>query len=75
MLIEYVNKAMSKAVYDKLDNGTFTGKIPQCSGVVAFGESLYPSMTIEEKKRLLAINRIEQADESIDEARYLNQTG
>lgn len=28
-------------------------------------------MTIEEKKRQLAINRIEQADESIDEARYL----
>ena len=41
MLIEYVNKAMSKAVYDKLDYGTFTGKIPQCPGVVAFGESLY----------------------------------
>ena len=28
-------------------------------------------MTIDEKKRQLAINRIEQADESIDEARYL----
>ena len=28
-------------------------------------------MTIEEKKRQLAINRLEQADESIDEARYL----
>ncbi len=41
MLIEYVNKAMSKAVYDKLDDGTFTGKIPQCPGVVAFGNSLY----------------------------------
>ncbi len=41
MLIEYVNKAMSKAVYDKLDDGTFTGKIPQCPGVVAFGDSLY----------------------------------
>jgi len=41
MLIEYVNKAMSKAVYDKLDDGTFNGKIPQCPGVVAFGESLY----------------------------------
>jgi len=41
MLIEYVNKAMSKAVYDKLEDGTFTGKIPQCQGVVAFGESLF----------------------------------
>ena len=41
MLIEYVNKAMSKAVYDKLEDGTFSGNIPQCPGVVAFGESLY----------------------------------
>ncbi len=41
MLIEYVNKAIGKAVYDKLDDGTFTGKIPPCPGVVSFGETLY----------------------------------
>ena len=41
MIIEYINKAMSKAVYDKLENDTFSGKIPQCPGVVAFGETLY----------------------------------
>ena len=41
MLIEYINKAMSKAVYDKLEDGSFFGKIPQCPGVVAFGETLY----------------------------------
>ncbi|MBN1841136.1 MAG: type II toxin-antitoxin system HicB family antitoxin [Deltaproteobacteria bacterium] len=41
MLIEHVNKAMSKAVYDKLEDGTFSGNIPQCPGVVAFGETLY----------------------------------
>lgn len=41
MLIEYINMAMSKAVYDKLEDGTFSGKIPQCPGVVAFGETLY----------------------------------
>jgi predicted RNase H-like HicB family nuclease len=41
MLIEYINKAMSKAVYDKLEDGSFFGKIPQCHGVVAFGETLY----------------------------------
>jgi predicted RNase H-like HicB family nuclease len=40
VLIEYVEKAMSKAVYDKLKDGTFSGKIPECPGVVAFGESL-----------------------------------
>ena len=41
MLIEYINKAMSKAIYDKLDDGTFSGKISQCPGVIAFGETLY----------------------------------
>jgi predicted RNase H-like HicB family nuclease len=32
---------MSKAVYDKLEDGSFSGKIPQCPGVIAFEESLY----------------------------------
>ena len=41
MLIEYINKAMSKAVYDKLGDGSFSGKIPQCPGVIAFGKTLY----------------------------------
>ena len=41
MLIEYIDKAMSKAVYDKLEDGSFSGKIPQCPGVVAFGETLH----------------------------------
>ena len=41
MLIEYINKAMSEAVYDKLEDGSFSGKISQCPGVIAFGETLY----------------------------------
>ncbi len=41
MLIEYINKAMSKALYEKLGDGTYSGKIPPCPGVIAFGESLY----------------------------------
>ena len=41
MIIEYIDSAMSKAVYDKLDDGSFSGKIPQCPGVIAFGETLY----------------------------------
>jgi len=41
MLIEYINNAMSKAVYDKLEDGSFSGKIPQCPGVIALGETLY----------------------------------
>lgn len=41
MLIEYINKALSKAVYDKLEDNTFFGKIPECPGVVAFGKTLF----------------------------------
>jgi predicted RNase H-like HicB family nuclease len=40
MPIDYINKALSKAEYDKLEDGTFFGKIPQCSGVIAFGKTL-----------------------------------
>ena len=41
MLIEYLTKAMSNAVYEKLEDGTYSGKIPQCPGVIGFGETLY----------------------------------
>ena len=41
MLTQYINKTMSKAVYDKLDDDSFSGKILQCPGVIAFGETLY----------------------------------
>ena len=41
MLSEYINKAISTAVYDKLEDGTFFGKISKCPGVIAFGETLF----------------------------------
>ncbi|HHT9126799.1 MAG TPA: type II toxin-antitoxin system HicB family antitoxin [Candidatus Brocadiia bacterium] len=40
ILSEYVVQAMTQAIYDKLDDGTFTGRIPSCKGVVAFGTTL-----------------------------------
>ena len=40
ILSEYVQQAMSQAVYDKLEDGTFSGRIPACKGVVAFASSL-----------------------------------
>ncbi len=40
ILSEYVQQAMSQAVYDKLEDGTFAGRIPACKGVVAFAASL-----------------------------------
>jgi predicted RNase H-like HicB family nuclease len=35
-----MDQALAQAVYDKLDDGTFAGRIPPCKGVVAFGLTL-----------------------------------
>lgn len=40
VLSDYVEQAMAQAVFDKLDDGTFTGRIPACQGVIAFACSL-----------------------------------
>ena len=40
ILTEYVNQLMARAVYDKLEDNTFAGQIPQCKGVIAFGNTL-----------------------------------
>ena len=40
ILTDYVENALSQAVYDKLEDSTFVGHIPQCRGVVAFGSTL-----------------------------------
>ena len=36
----HIQKAIARAVYDKLDDGTFAGRIPMCKGVVAFAGTL-----------------------------------
>ena len=40
VLSGYLDRAMAEAVYDKLEDGTFVGRIPPCKGVVAFGNTL-----------------------------------
>ncbi len=40
ILTDYVNQALAKAVYDKLEDGTYAGRIPLCTGVIAFGATL-----------------------------------
>ena len=40
ILTSYIESAISKAVYDKLEDGSFSGKIPNCKGVIAFGKTL-----------------------------------
>jgi len=39
-LTEYVHQALEEAVYDKLEDGTFAGRIPTCAGVIAFAPTL-----------------------------------
>lgn len=40
ILSEYVDEAMGQALYDKVEDGTFAGRIPSCKGVIAFGATL-----------------------------------
>jgi predicted RNase H-like HicB family nuclease len=40
VLTGYVDEALDQAVYDKLDDGTFAGRIPACPGAIAFGDTL-----------------------------------
>ena len=40
LLSDYVSGAMALAIYDKLDDGSYTGRIPPCKGVVAFSPTL-----------------------------------
>ncbi|MGH7784013.1 MAG: type II toxin-antitoxin system HicB family antitoxin [Candidatus Binatia bacterium] len=40
ILSDYLGRAMAQAEFDKLEDGSFSGRIPGCKGVVAFGTSL-----------------------------------
>ena len=40
ILSDYIEHAMANAAYDKLDDGSFSGSIPPCKGVIAFGNTL-----------------------------------
>jgi predicted RNase H-like HicB family nuclease len=40
ILSEYLDRAIAQAEYDKLEDGSFSGRIPPCKGVVAFGDTL-----------------------------------
>ncbi len=39
ILSDYLAAAMAEAIYEKLEDGTYAGRIPSCQGVVAFGAS------------------------------------
>jgi len=41
ILTTYLERAMSQAEYDRLEDGSFVGTIPVCQGVITFGQTLY----------------------------------
>ncbi len=40
VLSDYLHRAMAGAEYDKLEDGSFAGRIPSCPGVIAFSSTL-----------------------------------
>jgi len=40
VLTDYTSQLMARAVYDKLEDGTVAGRIPECKGVLVFGATL-----------------------------------
>jgi predicted RNase H-like HicB family nuclease len=41
MLLEYVQAALRSASYEKLEDGSYCGRIPKCPGTIAFARSLF----------------------------------
>lgn len=39
ILTDYIDEAMCRAVYEKMEDGTYCGTIPPCVGVIAFGDT------------------------------------
>jgi len=40
VLSDYIESALAKAEYEKVEDGTYVGRIPTCKGVIAFGPTL-----------------------------------
>ena len=40
VITDYIETLLSLAEYDKLEDGSYSGRISKCNGVIAFGSSL-----------------------------------
>lgn len=41
IISEYIEHALAQAEYDKLEDGSFSGRISSCKGVIAFALTLH----------------------------------
>lgn len=44
-LSDYIHEAMALSEIEQLEDGTYVGKIPNCQGVIAFGDTLSECQT------------------------------
>ncbi len=40
MIVEYIDRALRRATYDKLEDGTYVGEVAELQGVLANAETL-----------------------------------
>ena len=40
MVQDYINAALTYAIYEELDDNSFSGEISKCPGTIAFGQTL-----------------------------------
>ena len=45
IISDYIEGAMAEAEYDKLEDNSYSGRIPSCVGVIAFGGTLHECET------------------------------
>lgn len=45
IISDYIERAMAEAEYDRLEDNSYSGRIPSCVGVIAFGGSLHECET------------------------------
>ena len=45
IITDYIQQALAQAEYDKLEDSSFSGRIPSCKGVIAFGATLHECET------------------------------
>jgi predicted RNase H-like HicB family nuclease len=45
IISEYIEHAMAQAEYDKLEDSSFSGRIPSCKGVISFASTLHECET------------------------------
>jgi predicted RNase H-like HicB family nuclease len=44
-LSDYIHEAIAISEIEHLEDGTYVGKIPNCQGVIAFGDTLFECQT------------------------------